>query len=96
MRLWLHSIFNAGYWAALYQYYEYLYTLVEYGLEQSLWWSGTKPFLHHGYIGFIIIYLTYVAFTWKDYEVYIHRNTAMRNVRGYKRFIDYLLTPFTW
>jgi len=70
MRLWKHVLFNVGFWAAFWQYFEFAWKLASHSIISSPIWSGTlgTPFLHHGYYGFIICYVGYVLLTLSDFR----------------------------
>lgn len=70
MRLWKHVLFNVGFWTAFWQYFEFAWKLANNSIIRSPVWSGTfgPPFLHHGYVGFIVCYVGYMLLTLTDFQ----------------------------
>lgn len=90
MRLYIHSFFNAGFWTAFWQYFEWGYKLTDSGIIQSPIWSGTmgSPVLHHGIVGFIVAFVAYLLATYKDYRSFYMIHPVP--TKWYQRLIMYL------
>jgi len=76
MRLLVHVLFSLFFMTALLQYFEWGFDLYRNGIISSPVWSELfgYPLPHHGYIGFLGVFLCYLALNFQDFKRFVRRS----------------------